>query len=42
MVPWVKMSESRDQLLQLQFVSIVYSLIVIIILHYVYVSAAAQ
>ena len=29
------MSESRDQLLQLQIVSILYSLLMIIVIHYV-------
>lgn len=34
------MSESRDQLLQLQIVSILYSLLMIIVIHYVCVRLA--
>lgn len=36
MVPWVKMSESREQLLSLSLLNLVYVLIIILIVHYIF------
>ena len=37
MVPWVKMSESREQLLSLSLLNLLYVLIIILIVHYIFV-----
>lgn len=36
MVPWVKMSTSRDRLLDLNLLSLLYSLILIFVVHYIF------